>query len=58
MKHLTGILCIYGLAWHGFDLFGDVVHGDQDVLATLGFYERSHVVDAPYVKKFDLKVIS
>ena len=58
VEHLTSVLCICGPAWHGFDPFGDVVYGDQDVLVTLGFHEGSHVVDAPNVEKFDLKVIS
>ena len=57
MEHLTGMLCISGSTWHGFDPFGDVVYGDQDILATLGLYERSHIVDAPHVEKFNLKVI-
>ena len=45
-----GVPCIYGPAWHGFDPFGDVVYGDQDILATLGFDERPHIIDAPHVK--------
>ena len=52
-----GVLCIYGPAWHGFDPFGDVVYDDQDILATLRLYERSHIINAPHDEKFDLKVI-
>ena len=45
VDHLTSMLCICGPAWHGFDPFGDVVYGDQDILTALGFYGRSHIVD-------------
>ena len=51
------MLCICGSTWHGFDPFGDVIYGDQNILASLGSYERSHVINAPDVKKFDLKIV-
>jgi hypothetical protein len=57
MEHLTGILRICGFAWHGFDSFGDVVYSDQDILASLGSYKRSHVINTPDIKKFDLKIV-
>ena len=57
MEQLMGMLCIYGSAWHGFDPFGDVVYGDQDILASLGSYKRSHVVNTPNIEKFDLKIV-
>ena len=56
MEHLTGMLCICRSAWHGFDPFGDVDYGNQDILASLGSYKRSHVVNTPNVKKFNLKI--
>ena len=49
--------CFASAALHGFDPFGDIVYGDQDVLASLGSHKRSHVVDTPNVKKFDLKIV-
>lgn len=57
MEHLTGMLCINGSAWHGFDPFGDVIYGDQNILASLGSYKRSHVINTPDIKKFDLKIV-
>ena len=49
--------CICGSTWHGFDPFGDVVYGDQDILASLGSYKRSHVINTPDIKKLDLKIV-
>ena len=57
MEYLTGMLCICGFAWHGFDPFGDVVYNDQDILASLGSYKRSHVINTPDIKMFDLKIV-
>jgi hypothetical protein len=57
MEHLAGMLCICGSAWHGFDPFGDIIYGDQDVLASLGSYKRSHVINTPHVKEFYLKIV-
>ena len=51
------MLCICGSAWHGFDPFGDVIYGDQNILASLGSYKRSHVINTPDIKKFDLKIV-
>jgi hypothetical protein len=44
-------------AWHGFHPFGDIIHSDQDILAIMRLWERYHIVDAPYIKEFDLKII-
>ena len=57
MEHLKGMLCICGSAWHGFDPFGDVVYGGQDILASLGSYKRSHVINTLDIKKFNLKIV-
>ena len=54
---LRACFCICGSEWHGFDPFGDIVYGDQDILASLGSYKRSHLVNTPNVKKFDLKIV-
>ena len=57
MEHLTGVLCISSSVWHGFDPFGDIIYGDQNILASLGSYKRSHVINTPDIKKFDLKIV-
>ena len=49
MEHFTGMLCISGSAWHGFDPFGDVIHDDQGILAIMRFCEGSHIIDALYI---------
>ena len=55
VPNLGKIIC--GSAWHGFDPFGDVVYGNQDILTSLESYKRSHVIDTPHVEKFNLKII-
>jgi len=45
------------MAWHGFDPFGDIIYGDQNILTSLGSYKRSHVINTPDIKKFDLKIV-
>ena len=51
------MLCISGSAWHGFDPFGDVIYGDQNILASLGSYKWSHVIKTPDIEKFNLKIV-
>ena len=57
MEHLSDMLWISGSAWHGFDPFGDVTYGDQNILASLGSYKRSHVINTLDIKKFYLKIV-
>ena len=52
-----GMNCIGCPAWHGFYPFGDVIHGDKDVLAIMGPWEGSHIIDALNIEKFHLKIV-
>ena len=57
MEHFAGVLSICCPTWYGFYTFGDVIHGDQDILAIMGLWKRSHIIDTPDVKEFHLKII-
>ena len=57
IEHFMGVLSISSPARQGFYPFGHVIHGDQDILAIMGLWKRSHIIDTPDVKEFHLKII-
>jgi hypothetical protein len=52
-----GMLGIGSPAWHSFHPFGDVIRSNQDILVVMGLGKGSHVVNAPYIEEFHLKII-